>query len=185
MKQMKHWIWLTVLYLAALSLAAPMATRAQTGAANPVSTSLREALDSYSTNLIAAAEEMPADKYSYHPTPAQMTFGKSMEHVAEVNNFACTKVSGIPAPQGPKATEKDPKDKLVAGLKASMSLCKQAFSKLSDASLGESVTWFGGGKVTRFEAAFDVTNDLIDHYAALAVYLRLNGLLPPTAQPKQ
>jgi hypothetical protein len=177
---MKHLIWLAV-----LSLAAPMAARAQSATANPVSTSLREALDSYSTNLAATAEEMPADKYGYHPTPAQMTFGKSMEHVAEVNNFACAKVSGTPAPQGPKVTEKDPKDKLVAGLKASMSFCKQAFAKLSDANLGESVAWFGGGKVTRFEAAFEVTNDLIDHYAALAVYLRLNGLLPPTAQPKQ
>ena len=182
---MKHLIWLTILSLAALSLATPMPTRAQTPPANPVSTSMREVLDSYSTNLVAAAEEMPADKYSYHPTPAQMTFGKSMEHVAEVNNFACSKVSGTPAPQGPKATEKDPKDKLVAGLKASMAFCKQAFSKLSDANLGESVTWFGGGKVTRFEAALEVTNDLIDHYAALAVYLRLNGLLPPTAQTKQ
>ena len=84
---MKHLIWLTI-----LSLAAPMAARAQTGTANPVSTTLREVLDSYSTNLVAAAEEMPAEKYSYHPTPAQMTFGKSMEHVAEVNNIACSKV---------------------------------------------------------------------------------------------
>ena len=66
-----------------------------------------------------------------------------------------------------------------------MAFCKQAFSKLNDANLGESVSWFGGGKVTRFEAALEVTNDLIDHYAALAVYLRLNGLLPPTAQTKQ
>src|ERR1700687_4850395 len=108
---MKHSIWLTILSLAALSLAAPMAARAQSATANPVSTTLREVLDSYSTNLVAAAEEMPAAKYNYHATPAQMTIVKSMEHASEVNNFAFSKVSGTPAPQGPKTTEKDPKDK--------------------------------------------------------------------------
>ena len=30
--------------------------------------------------------------------------------------------------------------------------------------------------------ADEVTYDLYDHYATLSVYLRLNGLVPPTAQ---
>jgi hypothetical protein len=29
---------------------------------------------------------------------------------------------------------------------------------------------------------FALTNDFADHYSAAAMYLRLNGLLPPTAQ---
>ena len=37
----------------------------------------------------------------------------------------------------------------------------------------------------RLGAALEVTNDLMDHYAGLSVYVRLNGLLPPTAQKKQ
>jgi hypothetical protein len=113
-----------------------------------------------------------------------MTFGKTIEHVAEVNNFACAKFSDMPAPKGTKATEADGKTKLVAGLKASMDFCAEAFSKLTDAKLAEPVTIFGGQRTTRLGAAMEVTNDLIDHYAALAVYLRLNGLLPPTAQKK-
>jgi hypothetical protein len=31
----------------------------------------------------------------------------------------------------------------------------------------------------------EVNNDLIDHYATLAVYLRINGLLPPSAQKRR
>jgi hypothetical protein len=31
----------------------------------------------------------------------------------------------------------------------------------------------------------EVNNDLIDHYATLSVYLRINGLLPPSAQRKR
>jgi hypothetical protein len=46
------------------------------------------------------------------------------------------------------------------------------------------VPGFGGRQVSRISAALEVTNDLVDHYASLAFYLRLNGLLPPTAQRK-
>jgi hypothetical protein len=128
---------------------------------------------------------MPADKYGYQPTKEEMTFGRTIAHIAEVNNFACAKASDMPVPDGPKLTEADSKDKLVAGLKASMDYCAQAFSKLTDAKLAEMVPFFGGRTVTRLGAALEVNNDLIDHYAALAVYLRLNGLLPPTAQKKK
>jgi hypothetical protein len=168
--------------LAVVCLIAPLAAMAQDSAANPLSATVRETLDMFAKNLVAAAEEMPSEKYSYHPTTAQMRFGKTIEHVAQVNNFACAKVSDVPAPPGPKAAEADGKDKLVAGLKASMEYCAQAFSRMTDAKLAETVPFMGGRRVTRLGAAMEVTNDLIDHYAALAVYLRLNGLLPPTAQ---
>jgi hypothetical protein len=173
-----------LILLATICLLAPMAVMAQDSAANPLSATVRETFDQYAKNLVATADEMPAAKYDYHPTPEQMTFGKTIEHVAEVNNFACAKFSDMPGPQGSKATEADGKTKLVAGLKASMDFCAKAFSSLSDAKLAEQVTIFGGRRTTRLGAAMEVTNDLIDHYAALAVYLRLNGLLPPTAQKK-
>ncbi len=175
---MKRMIWMAV-----ICLTVPVAARSQGSASNPVSTAVKRTLDSYSKNLVAAAQEMPAEKYAYHPTPENMTFGKSIAHIAEVNNFACSKVSDMPAPQTPKLNETD-KDKLVEALKASVDFCTQAFAKLTDATLGEQVPWFGGRQIPRISAALEVTNDLVDHYAALAVYLRLNGLLPPTAQKK-
>jgi hypothetical protein len=169
---------------AIVCLIVPMAAPAQDMAANPLSATLRGTFDRLSKNLVATAEEMPEAKYGYHPTPEEMTFGKTIEHVAQVNNFACAKVSDMPAPLGPKATEADGKDKLVAGLKASMEYCARAFSNLADTKLTEPVTLYGGKQSTRLGAVLEVNNDLIDHYAALAVYLRLNGLLPPTAQKK-
>jgi hypothetical protein len=177
---MKRLIWMIL-----FCLIAPMAVPAQNSASNPLTETLRRTFDRYSNNLVAAAEEMPADKYGYQPTKEEMTFGRTIAHIAEVNNFACAKASDMPAPGGPKLTEADSKDKLVAGLKASMDYCAQAFSKLTDAKLAEMVPFFGGRTVTRLGAALEVNNDLIDHYAALAVYLRLNELLPPTAQKKK
>jgi uncharacterized damage-inducible protein DinB len=176
---MKRLVWMAVTCLLAVTIA-----HAQSPAADPVSATLRQVLDRYANNLVATAEEVPAEKYSYHPTAAQMTIGQTMLHVADVNNSACSKVTGDAAPERLKIPETD-KDKLVEALKASMDFCKQAFAKLSDAKLGDPVTMFNGRQGTRFSAALEVTNDLIDHYAALAVYLRLNDLLPPTAQRKK
>lgn len=173
-----------LLGLAVICLVAPLAGQAQGSAANPVSSHLREVLNSYANNLVATAQEFPAAKYTYHPTQAEMTVGRAMQHIAQVNNFACSKVAGVAPPTLPQASLTD-KDKLVDGLKASMDFCRQAFSKLDDSKLGDTVSWFHGRQTTRFAAVLEVTNDLIDHYAALAVYLRLNGMLPPTAQPKK
>src|SRR5882672_7432304 len=156
---MKRMIWMAV-----ICLTVPVAARSQGSASNPVSTAVKRTLDSYSKNLVAAAQEMPAEKYAYHPTPENMTFGKSIAHIAEVNNFACSKVSDMPAPQTPKLNESD-KDKLVEALKVSVDFCTQAFAKLTDATLGEQVPWFGGRQIPRISAALEVTNDLVDHYA--------------------
>ena len=176
---MKRLFWLAV-----LCFVAPPSVRAQSTAVDPVSSQLREVLASYAKNLVAAAEEFPVDKYTYHPTPEGMTVGNTMAHIAQVNTSACAIVGGLSAPAQAKIGETE-KDKLVAGLKASMDFCRQAFSGLTDAKLVESVPGFGGRPTTRFAAALEVTNDLIDHYATLAVYLRINGMLPPTAQKKQ
>ena len=181
---MKRLVWFAVIWFAVTCSLTPLSGRAQNTTADPVASQLRQVLDREAKNLVAAAGEFPVDKYTYHPTPEGMTVGATIAHIAQVNNFACSKVGGVAAPEEAKVGETD-KDKLVTGLQASMDFCKQAFSGLTDAKLGESVPWSRGRQVTRFAAAMEVTNDLIDHYATLSVYLRMNGLLPPTAQKKQ
>ena len=57
--------------------------------ANPIVTTVRQMEARYAKNLSGAADEMPADKYSYRPTPEQITFGHLMMHVAEANNSLC------------------------------------------------------------------------------------------------
>src|SRR5919199_5623245 len=50
-------------------------------------------------NLVAAAEEMPADKYSFKPTPAQRSFGEIVAHSAQANDYLCSTIGGTKAPQ--------------------------------------------------------------------------------------
>lgn len=166
--------------LAALALA-PLASFGQT-ATNPVSEAVRNIVAQHAKTMVAAAEAMPADKYSYHPTPEQMTFGHLIMHIAESNEFLCSKISGMSAPAKLNLTDTDPKDKLVVGLKDSFEFCNTALAKVNDSNLGESLTLFRGRQSTRAAAMIGLTDDLYDHYSAQAIYLRLNGLLPPTAQ---
>jgi uncharacterized damage-inducible protein DinB len=151
---------------------------------NPVSDTVRSIVEREAKIIPAAADEMPAEKYSFRPTPAQMTFAHLVVHMAGSNTFLCSKISGVPAPTSDKLAETDPKDKLVAALKSSFDFCSQALAKVDDASLGEPVTLFGGRTTTKAGAMIALTNDFYDHYSAAAMYLRLNDLLPPTAQKK-
>src|ERR1700681_3514498 len=90
-----------------------------TPVANPVSSFVKQQLARYNKNMVAAAEAMPAEKYSFKPTPEMNTFAHLTMHIAEGNNLLCSQISGTSAPTGEKPAEDNPKDKLVAGLKAS------------------------------------------------------------------
>jgi hypothetical protein len=168
-----------LLWLAMIGLAA----NAQT-TANPVVATAREIFLRQSKFIVAAAEQMPADKYSYHPTPDQWSFGKITSHIATSGNAICGMLSDAPAPTG-KVSDTDSKDTIVAALKTSFEYCDKALTNLTDAQMGDTITYFRGEKKPRARALIELTDDLEDHYSQMAGYLRLNGLTPPSAQPKK
>jgi DinB superfamily len=154
--------------------------------ANPVVTSAKEITDRQTKFIIAAAEQMPADKYSFQPTPAQWTFGKAIAHLVDANTYVCGMLLDTPPTGRPTPTkDTDPKDVLVTELKASFAVCDKAFATLTDAKLGDTITFFGGKPAPRARALIEVVGDLEDHYSQLASYLRLNDLIPPSAAPKK
>ena len=153
---------------------------------NPVTTVTKEILPRQEKNLVAAVEEMPANKFGYTPTEQQLTFGQLVLHIIGSNNHLCSTIGDIPEVNAPvPLKESDGKDKLVTALKASFEFCTTALSKVDDSKLGDEVEVFGGRKGPRAFALIALTNDWADHYSSAAMYLRLNGLLPPTAQPKK
>jgi len=153
-------------------------------AQNPVTNVVREILPRQQKNLVAAVEEMPADKFGYKPTPPQMSFAKLVIHITESNNYLCGKIAGAPGAKMEDLKETDGKDKLLSALKASFDSCATSLAKADDSKLGDPIELYGGRKGTRASALFFLTNDWADHYSAAAMYLRLNGMLPPTAQKK-
>lgn len=153
--------------------------------ANPVADALRAQQARYARILVAAAEAMPAEKYSYRPTPAQMSFAEIQVHLAnEGNDLLCSKVSGKPAPTRPAADTTLTKDQLVARLRETFTFCEQAFATLDDSKLTEPIQLFGPNPFTRAAAILITVGDWADHYSQEANYLRLNNILPPTARPR-
>ena len=152
---------------------------------DPVATSLRTLLQRSQGNTVGAIEAMPADKFSYKPTPDQMPFAHLAVHVVGFNNSFCAKAADVPAPKVDEPKETDSKDQLVAAVKASYSFCNDALAKMDDSKLGDSIELFGGRQAPRAMAALILASGWSDHYATAAMYLRLNGVLPPSAQPKK
>jgi uncharacterized damage-inducible protein DinB len=153
-------------------------------AQNPVSDGLRERLKDAEKNTVAAAEEMPADKYGYKPTETQSSFGHVVSHAIGANYLLCSKLTGATAAK-PDVKESDAKDKLVEGLKKSFQYCSTQLSKLQDSQLGEEVLLFGSEKMTKGAAVLETSADWAGHYSQMSGYLRLNGMLPPTAKKKE
>ncbi|HLV87121.1 MAG TPA: DinB family protein [Candidatus Sulfotelmatobacter sp.] len=152
---------------------------------NVVTSVVKEILPRQQKNIVAAVEAMPADKFSYKPTETQMTFGHLALHIIEANNAFCSKIGDLPEVKPPvPLKETDGKDKLVEALKASFDFCSTALNKMDDSKLADPVELFGR-KGTRAFALIVLTNSWADHYGSAAMYLRLNGILPPTAQPKK
>jgi hypothetical protein len=152
---------------------------------DPVTASLRLLLPRSRNNTLGAISAMPADKFSYKPTPEQMSFAHLVVHITGSNYFLCAKAADVPEPKVEEVKETDAKEKLLAAATASFDFCGEALGKMDDSKLGDSVELFGGHQFPRAMAALGLASGWADHYAAAAMYLRLNNILPPTAQPKK
>jgi hypothetical protein len=181
-----------------LALVAPIAVAAQqpTGGlpANPVTATFRNRISGLQRNIAQAFDSIPASKFSYKPTPAQLSVGYIAQHMADDNYFFCNNFGAMKATRPAEDTVTAdsvkatwPKEKLVASLKASFAFCDQAIGQLNDSKLGEAVTiTFEGNTRTVGRAGMVLGHaiDLADHYSQLANYMRLNNILPPTALPR-
>jgi uncharacterized damage-inducible protein DinB len=154
-------------------------------AKNPVSDVLRESFAGRSKNTVAAFQEMPGDKFNFKPTPEQMSFGHLAAHIVEANYFFCGNVSDVAAPKVEELKGTEDKDKLVSAVQASFDFCGTALAKADDSRLSDTIKGFDGKPKTRAWAFVALASSWADHYGMAAMYLRLNGLVPPTAQHKK
>jgi uncharacterized damage-inducible protein DinB len=166
------------------SAAAAASSQSSAPVKNPVTTVLRTMLTRQQKNILAAIDAMPADKFSYKPTPDQISFAHLALHITESNNSLCAKIADITPPKVAELKETDSKETLLAAARASFDFCSTALANVDDSKLGDNVD-FGRVQGPRAMGVFFLAGGWSDHYGAAAMYLRLNGILPPTAQPKK
>ena len=152
---------------------------------NPVTTALKASLERSSHNMAAAAEKMPADKYSFKPTAGSRTFGALVLHISNGNRAACHWLTGAAAAPKNDLTATSPKAQLVASLKSSFDYCSQVLENFNDSKLSDQVPFYGGRTISTASSVLALSDDWADHYSQEAAYLRANGMLPPTARHGQ
>ena len=145
-------------------------------------------------NIAQAFDSIPEAKFTFKPTPAQLTIGYIAQHLASDNYLFCNAFGAMKATLPAKDTTTAdsvkatwPKDTLVAKLKASLTFCENAFAQLDDSKFGDQVALTFNGNtrnVARASMVLGHALDLADHYSQLANYMRLNNILPPTALPR-
>lgn len=156
-------------------------------AASPSENSITDAARKLETqmakNVPAGAEEMPAEKYDFRPTPGQNAFGHLVGHMISANYYLCSAISGAEMPKFNRPQDSDKKDALTAELKTSFDYCTSSLANVKDSDLSQPAK-VGPPGSTRGSMLVTFAEDYGDHYAQESAYLRAAGLLPPTAQPK-
>jgi hypothetical protein len=177
----------TCVALAQAQMASSSAATPQAAAPvkDPVTAGLRVLLTRSRNNTLGSISAMPADKFSYKPTPDQMSFAHLVVHIIGFNNGFCAKAADVAEPKIEEVKESDSKEKLLAAATASYDFCADVLGKMDDSKLGDTIELFGGRQGPRALADLILSGGWADHYAAAAMYLRLNGIVPPSAQPKK
>lgn len=124
-------------------------------------------------NLEAAAETMPAAKYSFKLTDGQMSFGEWINHSTERNYADCATLKGEAAPEAAKKVPglKD-KAEVSQALKDSFAYCAAALEEVSDQKV------LASPQMTYALLHIVVHNNEI--YGNIAGYLRSSGIVPPS-----
>jgi uncharacterized damage-inducible protein DinB len=128
------------------------------------------------------AEAMPEDKFGFKPTPAQRSYGEQILHVAGANVGLIKTLGGKAAAPtiDNKATSKAA---IVKALTDSYDYGIAVIKEQTDQSMAQAVQGPKFiGTATRARLVWDTIGHAWDEYGAMAVYLRLNGIVPPASR---
>jgi uncharacterized damage-inducible protein DinB len=130
------------------------------------------------------AEAIPADKFTWRPSPDVRSFAEVFLHVSAAN-YNLYKLVGTPPPAtvDVKNLERSTTDKakVIATLKDSFAHAKTALKAMPDADLDKSLDWFGGKNTQRGILLF-IVRHAAEHLGQSIAYARFAGVVPPWSE---
>ncbi len=140
---------------------------------NLTSTAIQRYFNGVRRNLEGAADAMPAEKYGFRLTDAQMTFAEWLNHSTERNYSDCAALKGEPVP----AAGKGPltflsKEPVTEALKDSLGYCAKALEGVDDQKV-----------ISTPQLSYAFLHVIVHNneiYGNLVNYLRYNGIVPPS-----
>ena len=159
----------------------PADTATSGGGATVIGDLLKDWQDQRAT-LMGIAEAMPEDKFGYKPTPAQRNYGEQVMHVAQINVDLLKMVGGTAtAPTFTTDSAKTKADMLKA-LAESYDYGTAILNSQNNAWIQETIDGGFLGPSTRARVVWFLLGHSMDTYGQMAVYLRLNGVVPPASR---
>jgi uncharacterized damage-inducible protein DinB len=148
-------------------------------------TEVKNVYTAVQNNIVKSAEQFPADKLTWQPTPAVRSWARLIGHIIDDNNSACWALAG--EPQAPADNQDSPanklsKDDLVKGLKESVERCNKAFAAVNETNMGERNG--ATGRRSKLMSLIYNTSHTNEHYGNITTYMRLNNLVPPSSAPR-
>lgn len=161
---------------------------AQTPKSTTLAQQLNRELSSVESEVVPAAEAMPADKYDFAP-PTSMgnyagvrTFAQEVKHIAAANYLMGGQILGAKPPvayseNGPDNIQS--KEQIVKYLRDSFAYAHQAVDSITGENALQPAQ--AGSRNTRLFVAAELPAHSEDHYGQMVEYLRMNGLTPPAS----
>jgi len=130
--------------------------------------------------IVKIANAMPEDKFGFKATPAQRSFGEQVLHIAQVNVMLLGALGGkTPAPMiNMKASGKA---EIVKAVADSFDYGTAVVKEFDNKTIQDTVQAPFMGPSTRARIVFFLNAHSQDIYGQMAVYLRLNGVVPPAS----
>jgi uncharacterized damage-inducible protein DinB len=168
---------LTLLF-AAIALG-PAVVEAQNGAA--VRDEMLRHFDESMSKVIALAGAIPADKFTWKPSPGTMEVGQVYGHIANYNFSYISNEMGAPAAAGIKNDTLEAmrnKEQLVALLRRSSDHVKRSVAAMPAAQLDRATTLYGR-TVPQWAVLVQLVAHMNEHLGQSIAYARSNNITPP------
>ena len=170
------------------SFAVPIGVFAQASTsappANPISASQSKMYTMLSGVVVAAAEKMPEENYSFKPTPDVRTFGQLVGHLADSQYYFCSSAAGEAPPAKGIEKNKTSKADLVGALKEAVAYCRKINAGMTDAKGSEMTKMMNLDFAKMTVLAANIAHDY-EHYGNMSTYMRLKGIVPPTSEKNE
>lgn len=147
---------------------------------NPFSADARLTYAVIKSMMLKAADEMPAESYSFRSVPQVRSFAEMIAHVADAQLRMCGVVKGEPvtARAASLTASPDAKAALMGALKASFDYCDPVYAAMTDAAGAAKVKWAVWDLSKLGLLNWNITHDN-EMYGIIGAFLRLKGLVPP------
>jgi uncharacterized damage-inducible protein DinB len=138
-------------------------------------------LQAVQKKFVDLANAVPADKFTWRPSPDSRSFAEVLLHVAG-ERYQILALGGATPPAGfdPKTYEKSTTDKaqIVADLNQSWDFTQKTINAMSNADFAKLLPKLGP-QANAGDVVYILAADAHEHLGQAVAYARVNGIVPP------